>query len=546
MNPRPSRLKVGKVDPVSGRLVVAEIGSGATGTVYRVRSTSDRQCETALKVFRTLEAFKRETSALERVGLNEGVVRVLASHGVKSQSPMIEYEYSEVGDLYRYWEARGKRPFTVLQTATIMRQIVKAVDHLHVKKILHCDLKPSNILCFPDETGHPMFKLCDLGSARPRGGSHDNSHTTGRSASVSQLDIGGYTLAWAAPEVVAGAKGGVRSDIYSLGIIWYQLLMNEFYPGTGQPLADWVERIQLLDFGLVLRRVIGKCIATEPSARYVDASKLVDEIDCLLGDWYEVVEHEPSPEVVTSPDMRTRILATGLPWRVVHRVTRIEMLLVPPPDRDIDHWYRHPAYLVRFDPDLIARRAEMLDEQAFYLSRDPVWHTDNPEDRMTVKGKHFFMGYWDFEGALAYCDSHQLFLPTQGEWDFALQGGPEWTLTTLMEPDRYRPLTNALGFRYKPALREWCFGGVDCLDKNFHSADYCAGDREEEVARGPVDESRSPHHRFRFRDGDGIDPRVRDSNVGFRAKRGIDSPEGSVDRDNYYRYEKGKKDGDLL
>lgn len=518
MNTRPGRLKVGTVDRVSGRLVVAEIGFGATGIVYRVRSKSDPQCETALKVFRTRQAFKREMSALERVGQNVGVVRVVAYHDVKEQSPMIEYEYSEVGDLYRYWEARGKRPFTVWQVATIMRQIIEAVSTLHQHGTIHCDLKPSNILCFPDETGRPRFKLCDLGSARPRGGSRGNSHTTGRSASISQLDVGGYTLAWAAPEVVAGAKAGVRSDIYSLGIIWYQLLMNEFYPGTGQPLADWAERIQSLDFGQVLRRVIGKCIATEPSARYVDASKLVDEIDCLLGDWYEVVEHDPSPEVVTSLDMRTRILETGLPWRVVHKVSRIEMLLVPPLDTRVDDWHRHPTQVMWVDKNLNEECLESLDFEPFYLSREPVLQFFGTDMEDSTVATYPSYGYWDFKGALEYCDSHQLFLPTQSEWDFALQGGDDWTLIPVKGTEL---ASNSLGFRYVPALREWCFGGENCI-----GAPYSFGC---EIVGGPVGESRPPHRRFGH---GGIDPRVRDSNIGFRVKRGIDSPEGSIDLGN--------------
>lgn len=410
-------LRIGRTDSETGLKIERKVGSGSAGTVYKATARGQPPVSVALKVFKNKEAFKNELEIQHKVASVPGVVHMRGSHGVDGSRPSIEFEFSAVGDITAYWNARGKRPFNVLQTATIMRQLAVAVGELHTRGILHCDLKPSNILCFADSDGRPEFRLCDLGSSRQ----YVPAHVAQTGRTTSGRDGAGYTLGWAAPEVVRGKRGGIRSDLYSLGVIWYQLLVNELDAESGFPSVS-IDRLQTIEYSALVCRVLERCVGFDPASRFKDTRDLILNLETLLGDWFQCVEHAPDPLVVLDPDIRARIEATGLPWRVIHKATGIEMLLVaaleprggsvsdqPPRSGLFDRSYKP------FDP-----------HEPFYLSRSAVskqsWSAIFPR-RGWGNAIHAVTDFErDLEPFDVFCRKAQLHSPTWQHWSLAFYG----------------------------------------------------------------------------------------------------------------------------
>ena len=103
-------------------------------------------------------------------------------------------------------------------------QILAALDHVHARQIVHRDIKPQNILVTQHANGGKQFKLSDLGIAK-QGGRED-------SLAVGQL-IG--SLRYISPEQTRGEPVDPRSDLYSLGMVLYELLAGQppFQPAPG-------------------------------------------------------------------------------------------------------------------------------------------------------------------------------------------------------------------------------------------------------------------------------------------------------------------------
>jgi hypothetical protein len=167
------------------------------------------------------------------------------------------------------------------QAARWLRSIALAVDHAHSRAVLHRDLKPANILL--DQRDEPV--VVDFGSAR-------------RLSNQGQcVESGEGVLSYyMAPEQATGDARGLtrRADIYSLGVILYELLTGRV-PYEGLPFADWVAELVSRDpvrpprelepnLNRDLELVCLKCVEKDPDRRYVSAALLAEDLDCVLRD----------------------------------------------------------------------------------------------------------------------------------------------------------------------------------------------------------------------------------------------------------------------
>ncbi len=213
--------------------ILSRIADGGMGTVYEAEQDSPRR-RVALKVVRTGLA---TAATLRRLEFEAQVLGMLQHPGIariyeagSAQTPLGEQPFFAM-------ELVTGRP--IVQYANAMRLGVRerlelltlvgeAVEHAHQKGVVHRDLKPSNVLV--TESGEP--KVLDFGVARAI--DHDCKTTTLRT-SVNEL-VG--TLPYMSPEQAAGdpAEIDTRSDVYSLGVIAYELL-------TGQPPYDLKDRM---------------------------------------------------------------------------------------------------------------------------------------------------------------------------------------------------------------------------------------------------------------------------------------------------------------
>jgi serine/threonine-protein kinase len=217
------------------------LGEGGMGQVWRaVRADGLYQRRVALKLLRPgltdqnlRLRFARERQILAR--LAHPHIAGLLDAGVSPEGvPYLALEYVEGEPITRYW----KRLDVPLDARLRMfRQVCAAVSHAHANLVVHCDLKPSNILVTHDG----QVRLLDFGIAKLlEAGAPRVDHTrTGARA---------FTLHYAAPEQIRGAPVTTMTDVYSLGVVLYELLTGtKPYRLKRQSDAEWEEAILSVD-----------------------------------------------------------------------------------------------------------------------------------------------------------------------------------------------------------------------------------------------------------------------------------------------------------
>ena len=184
--------------------------------VLRYTSPNNTPLASDLKV---VQSFKREMTSYLLVN-SDRVVKVYEIHinedklpyrnleSYLEDPPYIVMDYMEYGSLRRYLRERGR--LDVNEAVRIAYEVAVALKELHSMGMLHLDLKPENVL-FKDKNRR-VVKLGDLGASRVY---------AGQSVEISQ-----FSLAYSAPEVLMNKAATDRADVYSLGLIMYEMLMG--------------------------------------------------------------------------------------------------------------------------------------------------------------------------------------------------------------------------------------------------------------------------------------------------------------------------------
>ena len=270
------------------------LGVGAFGIVFSVHDEL-LKIDVAIKILRPSKSTSHELrnrfigEAQVTASLcHPGIVRVYDT-GLIGGLPYITSAKLEGGTLADFL---GKAtPLTVRQAAWVVARISNSVQFAHSKAILHRDIKPNNILLAPcDMDGseklgfEPM--LTDFGLAK----------RLDRDSSISNMTQDGRVLGTArymSPEQARGAHSevGTVSDVFSLGIILYQLLIGKvpFDAPLDQTIRTMISekepmRPRLIDRSIPadLEAVVLKCLAKEPEARYQSANDLALDLERFL------------------------------------------------------------------------------------------------------------------------------------------------------------------------------------------------------------------------------------------------------------------------
>jgi serine/threonine-protein kinase len=258
--------------------VVSFLAAGGMGEVYRARHTLlDRAA--AIKIVRVaggsanrrLIAEARHASILDHPN-----ICTVYEAGEQDKVPFIAMELIDGIQLRELLRRRLPGRDEALEIGI---HIADALSHAHEKGILHRDLKSANVMV--DNAGRPV--VLDFGLARrfERGRTDRAEETSGTGAPPAG------TLSHMPPEVLRGERGDVRSDIWSLGILLYELVTGRL-PFEGETTYETARRI--LDDApapmgrttpLALRLVVDKCLAKQPEKRYETAAQVRDALSAI-------------------------------------------------------------------------------------------------------------------------------------------------------------------------------------------------------------------------------------------------------------------------
>ncbi|MGE0143077.1 MAG: serine/threonine-protein kinase [Planctomycetota bacterium] len=208
-------------DAIGPYRVLRKLGSGGMGTVYLCEQRSPLSRRVAVKVLRggmdsraVLARFALEREALAVLD-HPGIARVFDAGATENGRPYLAMEFVPGRPLHHYCD---ERQLTTRERAALFARICDAVQHAHQKGIVHRDLKPSNILVV-DRDGEPWPVVIDFGVAKS---------LSGIGASATLLTMPGIVVG--TPEYMSPEQASMsldvdtRSDVYSLGVVLYEML----------------------------------------------------------------------------------------------------------------------------------------------------------------------------------------------------------------------------------------------------------------------------------------------------------------------------------
>src|SRR5487761_344806 len=256
------------------------LGQGGMGAVYKAR---DKELDriVALKLVRSefarnpeiLRRFKQEL-ILARQVTHKNVIRIFdlgQADGVK----FITMDFVEGQDLRHLLVEKGKFPPD--EAARIMLQICRALDAAHSEGVIHRDLKPQNIMLDPNGRVYVM----DFGIAR-------SAYLPGMTQTGALIGTPEYM----SPEQARGEKLTDKSDIFSLGVIFYELLTGKSPYYSDTPLATLWKRMQekvtppvVVDPTLppALSEIVVKALEIEPEKRFASSREMAQQLEIWLG-----------------------------------------------------------------------------------------------------------------------------------------------------------------------------------------------------------------------------------------------------------------------
>ncbi|MBI2947400.1 MAG: protein kinase [Verrucomicrobia bacterium] len=333
------RPALGQRVPNTEWVLERKLGEGGFGEVWLGRHQTMKERRVFKFCFRAdrVRFLKREMTLFrllkERVGDHPNIVRLLEVYF--NEPPFyVEMDYVEGSDLRTWSEERGGVASVPLETRLeIVAQAAEGLQAAHDAGVIHRDIKPTNILVESSSRGHKAHARSDANVQRSTLNVQHSTESPTLHASRSTLgqtselpDVGGYdiqakltdfgigqvvsqealagitragftqtmmsdsssshtgTQLYMAPELLAGKPASIRSDIYSLGVVLWQLLVGDL---TRPLTTDWADEVA----DPLLRDDLKHCFAGNPQDRFAGAGQLAQQLRALF-DRREVLERQ--------------------------------------------------------------------------------------------------------------------------------------------------------------------------------------------------------------------------------------------------------------
>lgn len=291
--------------------VLSIVGRGAASVVYHARHVGALTSEVALKVLlkqnqkdgqtKNSDLLRKEALAMVSAR-HKYVVRLDDFHSVGDLC-YLAMEYAPFGDARKFAATKGGR-LSVETGELFFSQCAEALDFVHRVGIVHRDIKPDNILIVSDKE----VRLADFGVAV----------LPGESPSMKDLQAGVGTMSYMAPEVIEGTAYDKRSDIYSLGVAFYELFSG-IHPFEKAPLIEQLAvrqdnnipplHVVAPDVPRHLSDVVMQAMSYNPENRFANCPDMVQALlvkksQPAKGVAAATIEKAQSAEVVPQPPLQ--------------------------------------------------------------------------------------------------------------------------------------------------------------------------------------------------------------------------------------------------
>src|SRR5215467_3379250 len=438
--------------------ITAKLGEGGMGEVWRATDTKLGR-EVAIKILPA--AFADDTDRLARFQ-REATVLASLNHPNIAHIYGVE-ERALVMELVEGESPKGPLPFE--DAWKIALQIADALEYAHERGVIHRDLKPANVKVTPDG----VVKLLDFGLAKafsetPDAASLDpeNSPTVTLGATVAGTVMG--TAAYMSPEQAKGKRVDKRADIWSWGVVLYELLTGERL-FKGDDAADTLAQVltkepNLERVPLKARRLLSECLQKDPKQRLRD-----------IGDARRILDDSSTPlEPVTAPKLSSWLAWTAAAVMGVAAAGFAALWLRPGPLPQVTRFEIHAppgstlplgtpaispdgrtiAFTVN-DPDgkrrIHLRPIDRIETRALPSTEGavhPFWSPDGRSLAFAVGGSPGHLKRIDVAGGAAR-DLVETLAPEQGAWSqsggilffsvgvisrIPAEGGPETPMTS--------------------------------------------------------------------------------------------------------------------
>lgn len=288
--------------------LIEKIGSGGMGTVYKAEHSRDKNQTVAIKILKeshfnsdeSRKRFHHEMAVVSRLR-HPNIVDIIGQ-GQQKEKLYIIMELLEGRTLDSH--IKRKEPISLKISLQIMIQIARAIKYIHGERIMHRDLKPLNIFLVEFQ-GDPYFvKLLDFGLAK-----------TDETTSLTQSGMIVGTLEYVAPEIYSGHPHTYASDIYSLGVIFYELVTGHALYSGGSARETIMQIIDVMptqpkvfrpEIPRILNNLIFSMISKRPKER-PRIAQVQDELkkvlfrvqsDSMQVDSNKIVQPETQPYII--------------------------------------------------------------------------------------------------------------------------------------------------------------------------------------------------------------------------------------------------------